>query len=227
MVLGAMFVSEDVHAIIEGHFRAIRGNKLARATMKWEKVSDLYYREYRDSALLIARHGYMGRFEYHSMILDTSKFDHDTYNEGDEELGYYKFFFNLLKWRMRHEGCEYFVTMDRRTNRQKDRLMKLRSYLNDHLFTWWWYEPVREIVPRSCKDVLFLQLTDILTGAVAFHANDRDTVPGARAAKVRLAQEIARGVGLPRLSIPTSPYRFYSNWVFRLDEPQRGQRRTS
>lgn len=225
MVLGALFLSEDVHDDIEQEFREIRGDRLANAEMKWEKVSDYYFDQYRESALLIARRGAIGHFEFHAMMLDRSKFDHETYNQGDEELGYYKFFFNLLKWRMmRHEGSVFYVTMHRRNNKVKGRLDTLKYYLNSHLFTKWSYEPVREIVARAAPEVLFLQITDILIGAIAYHANNRDAAPNAKRAKVRLAREIARGLRVPSLSLETRGYSFYSNWRFRLEEPQRQRR---
>lgn len=222
MVLGALFVEEDARTKLEQAFRGIRGTQLANATMKWEKVSDKYFSEYEQSALLIAKRGRVGMLEYHAMTLDTTKFDHDTYNAGDDELGYYKFFFNLLKWRMiRHKGAVFYVTMDRRHNRKADRLEELKWYLNQHLVTYWSYEPVKSIVARSCKEVLLLQITDILTGAVAYHANKRDNKPDARRAKVKLAQALARGFGLPRLDVDMGSHTFYSVWHFRLEPPRR------
>lgn len=225
MVLGALFLSETAQGTIGQIFDRIRQERLAGMPMKWESISNWFMCEYQEVAMLIANHGQLGRFEYHAMIINTSMLDHDTYNEGDAELGYYKFFFQLLKHRMRHKDAVYYVTMDRRTNRKKHRLADLRSHLNNHLWTNYGYDPVRTIVSRKCSDVNFLQITDILTGAVAFHANDRDKARDASPAKTTIAKKLARALGMARLSDATSSLSAFSVWPFRLRQPHVGQRR--
>ena len=63
---------------------------------------------------------------------------------------------------------------------------------------------VRSIEPLCSKGEPFLQMNDVLLGAVGYHCNEGEKTPDAGVAKKRLAAHIAKEAGLAHLKTNTS-----------------------
>lgn len=187
----------------------LSANGITSGELKWTKVS-------RGKL-----HAYMAAIDYHfdrlvadgaechALIVDTTLLDHDHFNQGDDELGFNKFMFQLLYHRVgKRFGVNERITVDldaRNTNRD---VAELQMCLNRKVakeFGMPGHWPFSRVAHRDSKGSRLIQIADLLSGAVAWHMNAHDAAPNASEAKTALALHIAKRIGLRRLG-RTSPY---------------------
>ena len=193
------------------------------AELKWTKVSNQKLVQYQALVELYFKFSAVARFR--AIVVDTREFDHRRYNKGDTELGFYKLMYQFLLHSFGRElrqddRCIVYVD-ERTTSRYK--LSTLASVLNNGMrkkygFT---HEPVRNIQPLDSKREDFIQIADILMGAIGYHMNGGHLQPGARQAKIALAECIAHEAGLGNLAVPTPRWvQNFSIWHFHFRVPR-------
>jgi hypothetical protein len=83
-------------------------------------------------------------------------------------------------------------------------------------------KPIRNIQGLNSKGSDFIQVADILMGAIGYEMNGAHTRTNAKRAKVNLAEVIARKAGLVNLQQPTPrSSRHFSIWHFHFRNPAR------
>lgn len=211
MVLGAVVVpGTEVDAATNALAELLARHGVHAGELKWTKVSRGKLAAYQAAIdyyfdILVP----LGA-QCHALVVDTSLLDHQGYNQGDAEIGFNKFLFQLLFHRVGKpfgQTERIVVDMDAR-NSSRD-LMELQSILNRRMVRTFGIDgsfPFARIAHRDSKKSRLIQISDIISGAVAWHCNDHDAVPGASEAKAQLANHIASKVGLRRLG-RTSPMR--------------------
>lgn len=191
------------------------------AELKWTKITNQKYAEYQafvDAFFIGAKHG---MWSFHCMVLDTRRIDYGTYHQGDKDLGFYKFFYQLLLHpfgrRVGRDDQRVVVHFDERQSNYS--LADFRVILNRGLAKQYGItsEVIREVKAIRSHDSDVLQTADILMGAVGFHWNRVDLVPGTRQAKIDLANYIASQVGMATLRQRTpKKLHHFTIWFFRL-----------
>lgn len=175
--------------------------------MKWTKVSRTMLPAYKSFVDVFFEEVDLA---FHCIVIDRYALDYATYHRGDEELGFYKFYYLLISRKLT-AGDSYWLYTDERHNRKPYRLEVLKLTVNR-----WWHrqagvEPLQVVEPTRSHDEDMLQLADLLLGAVGYCWNDR----GESDAKVRLARHIADQMGWATLKVRTSPYATKFNiWVW-------------
>ena len=92
--------------------------------------------------------------------------DNDTFNNTDAELGFYKFYYQLLHhWIFDFNTYEIFL--DHKINRDKGRLKTLKKDLENTNLT----SSIKQVQGLPSNQQLGIQLADILTGLVASKMN--------------------------------------------------------
>ena len=197
MLIGGLWVPWDDELAIRASLMAVRAKHQLRAEMKWTKVTDKMLRAYMDFVDVFFEQCSM-RFK--CIVLDTRILDYRTYNSGDKELGFYKFYYQLIS-RNLSPRCEYWLYTDERQNRKPYRLEALKLAVNN-----WWtskkqVRPLRHIEPCKSHNDDIMQLADILLGAIASAWNERK----GRESKKLLKEHIAQHLSRPSLAIATAP----------------------
>lgn len=222
MVYGSLWVDADyVSRILDDFYYCKNG----LATMKWGRVSMRFLDNYKCVASLFIKWSKdpNPKLWFNSAVFNNSLLDYDTYSAGDAELGYYKFWYQLIYHRIRDSMATYYVVMDSRSNRNSNRLTDLRGVLNRKLNNRLQgiFDRVREIRVGQTRLEPFLQINDILTGAVAWYWNDRWQNPNADPAKVILYSYLCSLLGRKHLG-PTPKWEPRFNvWPFSLRLPAR------
>jgi hypothetical protein len=229
MVLGAMVVPGHAVAAYEAAITAILEVATMFGEVKWTKVSRSKLEVYRHLAAEHFRLVTSLRTEYHAMTIETQALDHAAYNQGDAELGFNKFLFELLWHRVgRRYGLneKIVVHLDSRTANRD--LVELTECLNKRAareFGGPLRAPFARVAFRDSKGSRILQIADLLAGAVAWHKNDHDARESPSAARIELANEIARLAGRQRLGANTRQGEWALNvWNFQLRPARRGAR---
>jgi len=150
---------------------------------KWKTVSPSKLSFYLKLMDFFFRQGYDLRFR--CIVVDTQRVDLHKYHEADKELGYYKFCYQLLKnWI--EDFHSYSIFLDCKTIRDPHRLAALRSYLRAaNLFA-----EIKNIQALPSNDLVLLQLTDVLLGAVSAKFNRSVTSEAKLAVIDRIEQHL-------------------------------------
>lgn len=224
MVIGGVILPSRQADSLHSAVNLFRESNRMHATLKWTKVSNQKFQEYRNFVDLFF--SFSRVINFRCMVLDTSLIDHETYSGGDRELGFYKFMYQFLVHSLRRyiqPGERALVRLDRRVTTYK--LSDLAAVLNAGLKRYlpkMDYAPVRSIEPRQCSGSDLLQIADVLLGAVGFQWNAYHARSEAKRAKVLLAEHIANRANLVSLTQATPRGKAdFSIWPFRLRNKKR------
>lgn len=125
---------------------------------------------------------------FRCVVIDAFEVDNDRYNDSDQELGYYKFYYQLLHNWLDSKN-DYYVFTDFKTNKERDRLHELQRITNRSLYG----SRIKILQAIDSKESLILQLQNILMGTVAYKFNYGDA--GKSEAKKELVKEVENYLG--------------------------------
>lgn len=162
--IGGIWLPSSKRNLFKESIKEIRQSENCFGEIKWNAVSPSKLSFYLKLVDFFFAQGYDLRFR--CIVIDTQTLDLDTYHQADQELGYYKFCYQLLKnWI--EDFNTYSIYVDCKTNRNPDRLRTLKSFLsNANLLA-----DVRIVQALSSAQVVFIQLADLLLGAVSAKFN--------------------------------------------------------
>jgi len=186
--------------------RVFRSNDL-HAEVKWSKVSAARLEAYqRVVDFFFAEEA----LRFRVIVVDQAKFDPDRFHGGDRELGFYKFYYELLvQWL--EAGNEYLILLDFKQNQSADRYRDLRAVLTRKLKG---EAKILDLTVIDSRETPLAQLCDVLTGAVA-SAWCGDVRAGS--AKARLCGHIARHRGTPHMKFASASPAISKFNVFKIE----------
>lgn len=138
---------------------------------------------------------------FRCVIIDALEIDNEKYNDDDHELGYYKFYYQLIhNWVNSRDT--YYVFTDYKTNKEKDRLQELRRILNRQYIK----DNIEIIQAINSAESVILQFQNILMGTVSYKYNYGDN--GASIAKSELVAYVEKKLGRKIGATYLSEYKF-------------------
>ena len=217
MVLGGLITLRENEEAFKQAMNLYRQSNHMLSEIKWTKVSNQKIQEYK--ALMDLYFSLNRSFHFKAIVIDTQEINHRRFNKNDAELGFYKLMYQFLL----HSFGAYLTSadkciiyLDQRTT-SKYKLSTLCAILNNGLRKKYALngKPVRNIQVLDSKNNEFIQVADVLMGAIGYEMNGAHTRTNAKKAKVLLAEYIARKAGLLNLQQPTSrSSRHFSIWHF-------------
>ncbi len=135
--------------------------------LKWQKVSPLYFHLYRDIIDYFFSAEYL---RFRVILVEAAKVDNMHFNNEDAELGFYKFYYQLLHHWI-YDFNRYDIFLDFKVNRNKGRLKELDKVLNNANIT----SRIKQVQGLPSEQSLGIQLADVLTGLVASKFNGNVT----------------------------------------------------
>lgn len=218
-LIGSIWIPNNLEILLRHAFDDFRTTSaLQKAVIKWTSVVDkepwhTVYQGWVDTFCRLAKKDIL---EYRCIVLRTADIDHKTYNDGDPEKGFYKFYYQLLYHRMRRTSEYHYAYLATRGENPSD-VDKLARILNVSLHNNRTGAQVLAVDARPEREDTLIQLADLLTGAVSYHLHERHLKPNARKAKIELAQRLADQLGRQSLGEPCSPMeRRFNVWHFQL-----------
>lgn len=196
LVLGAMVIERAHVAQASSEIQAVRErHRLHEKEIKWARVSNAKLEGYRDVVDSLFRLCAHDLVHFHALHVDTSTFDHARFNGGDHEAGFNKLIYQLLLHKVgRKYGGLYRLeaSLDHRVTLQHP--SDLRVMLNAALAKYYDLPdaPFRDVCFKHSHRSHFIQLCDILVGAIAYRKNGFHERDGANTAKRTLAEHILR-----------------------------------
>jgi len=162
--------------------------------------------------------------QFNAILIDRKEINLKHNEKKDAELGFYLFYYQLLKHNS-NKNIDYYIFLDRRNNKSDTRLDDLKKFLiNEQLIpTGLKFNPVikginvKKIEAVNYKDYNLIQISDLLLGAIGFHYNKRHVKEGAMRAKCEFALYIANKIGTKNLIFSTGKkgYKNLNLWLFK------------
>lgn len=165
LLIGGLWLPAARRDDIKSRITALKERYGARGEIKWKKVSPSQLDFYVALVDLFVDFGLDLRFR--CIVVEAAKVDMVRYHDSDGELGFYKFYYQLIHhWIL--DFNEYRIFCDAKTNRVGDRLDVLRRCLNCANLS----SEVTSIQALPSRDVAIIQLTDFLVGIAGARLNE-------------------------------------------------------
>jgi hypothetical protein len=220
MVLGGLILRADDVPLFNETIQKFREETKMYAELKWTKVSRSKLPVYKRFIDYFFALNNTDRLFFRCIIIDNHQVDHRKFSKGDKELGFYKFFCQLLLHcfgRYAKEDSRYIILFDERTSKYPLNTLKIilnRGIKRNFALK---SEVIRSVEARESRGSNLIQLADILMGAIGFQKNGFHLLAGSSQARVELASYVASQAGLVSLTEDTrrGQYRFMI-WNFKL-----------
>jgi hypothetical protein len=197
MVIGSLWLPEDFRAEGKAAIHELRHRHGIGSEFKWRKVSPSKLAFYRDAVDWFYAAGSDLRFR--AIVVDRTKIDLVKFHDGDGELGFYKFYYQLLLHWTR-ECNRYQVFCDHKSNRLPSRLKTLEACLNRANLA----SEIKVQATRS-EESVFVQLCDVLTGLTQARFNGEERLGPA---KRDLLKHLEASLGHPVRSTSVGEQKF-------------------
>jgi len=177
VMIGSLWVPEDLRNEIKSRVGALRQRHQAWGEIKWSKVSPNRLEFYVELIDLFFSYG--GNLRFRCIAVDTTQLNM-ALNDGDGELGFYKFYYQLLHhWILDFNA--YRIFCDVKTNRDPKRLPVLKRCLARGNLS----SSINAVQSLPSHEVVPIQLCDLLLGAASSRVNETLGDGTAKAAVVR------------------------------------------
>lgn len=187
MAIGSLWFPSEFRDRYKQKIHELRDHHRIGPEFKWSKISPSKEAFYLDLVRWYLSEGDDLRFR--CILVDHKQVNLEQYHDGDQELGFYKFYYQLLHHWI-NECNEYAVFCDFKSNRLGNRLPMLQTCLqNANLFA-----NVSNVQSVRSEESVLIQLVDVFSGAVAAKMNDRLS---AGSAKWHVVEELERGICHP------------------------------
>lgn len=194
MAIGSLWAPRERKLELTKAARALFRHEGLNAEVKWSKVSTSRLPSYKRVVDFFFA---ADALRFRVIVVDHFKFDPDRFHGGDRELGFYKFYYELLiRWF--EPGNEYLVLLDFKQNQGARRYRDLRAVLSRKLRS---EARILDLTVIDSAETPLAQICDLLTGAVA-SAWCGDAKPGS--AKAALIAHIAQHLGFSGLKIASA-----------------------
>lgn len=188
LMIGALWLPTDLREEAKAKIARLRERHNVHGEMKWRKISPSRVDFYAEVIDMFFAYGSDMRFR--CIAVDHAKTDLDHFHDGDGELGFYKFYYQLLHhWIL--DFNEYTVFCDLKSNRSPTRLAELRKVLsNANLLA-----EIVNVQPLPSGQLVLMQLCDILLGAASSRLNfDAPASPAKLAIVERIEARLGRKI---------------------------------
>jgi len=192
MIIGSLWLRAGDRAFYKGAIHKLRNQYKIGGEFKWQKISPSRVEFYKALLKWFYEQGESLRFR--CIAIDNTQVDLVKFHESDQELGFYKFYYQLLHHWI-HDFNEYSVFCDYKSNRKRDRLHVLKKCLRNANLS----ANVINVQAIRSRESVLIQLTDLLVGVASGCLNKRVAQDGA---KYQVAKHLEHLLG--RKIAPTS-----------------------
>ena len=206
LMIGSLWLSADLRATVKERISELRLKHKVYGEIKWRKISPANQAFYIDLVDLFMSFGLEMRFR--CIAVDRTEVNLVRLN-GDAELGFYKFYYQVLQhWIF--DNNDYRIFCDLKPNSDRLRLSALKTVLGSSNRT----STIEAIQAVPSREVVLLQLCDVLLGAVSSRANEKQKLG---AGKLTIVEHLERRLNRDRLGPTTSTERKFNVFRIRLD----------
>ncbi len=174
MVIGSLWLPEEERTPFKSEIQKLRDEYKIGSEFKWQKISPSRCEFYKQIVEWFHGKGELLRFR--CIAVDRQMVNLKLYHENDQELGFYKFYYQMLHhWILDFNEYAFFV--DFKSNRRRDRLHVLRRCLDYSNLS----SVVQSVQAVRSEESVLTQMADVLTGMAAYRLNNQIREKSAKA----------------------------------------------
>lgn len=187
LMIGSLWLPSDLRQEIKCRIKGLRARHGVWGEIKWTKVSPSQIDFYTELVDLFISYGDNLRFR--CIAVDRTQLDLSLH-DNDGELGFYKFYYQMIHhWIL--DFNEYTIFCDAKSNRDIRRLPVLQRCLSKANLS----SCIGGVQFLPSKEVVLIQMTDLLLGAASSRINETLREGTAKAAIVqRLESALGRAL---------------------------------
>jgi hypothetical protein len=167
MVIGALLLLRGNKSKVVEDLKGLQQRYGFIHEIKWTKTGRKFVDFYK---ALIDYFIIRSDLRYRCIIVDKDKVDYTHYHNDDKELAFFKFYYLMLKQKIM-DFKDYYIFLDRKPTRDKNRARALHAYLESHILLHKQECSIKHFQAYGSKENILLQLVDYLTGLVGFQVN--------------------------------------------------------
>lgn len=161
--IGGIWIPAENRLQLKDDLKAIKASYKINGELKWHKMSPSYYNLYKE----IIDYFFSSQFiRFRVILVEANLVDNVKFNNTDAELGFYKFYYQLLHHWI-YDFNTYNIFLDHKVNRNKGRFKELERVLDNANLT----SDIKQVQGLPSNEQLGIQLADVLTGLVASKVN--------------------------------------------------------
>ena len=165
MVIGSLWLKGDDREGFKTAIHELRDKHKVGGEFKWNKVSPSRLDFYKDLITWFIDQGDNLRFR--CIAVEQQKINLLKYHENDQELGFYKFYYQMLHHCV-DDFNEYSIFCDFKTIKRRDRLHVLAKCLSKANLS----STIKKVQATRSRESVLMQLADVLTGAASARLNN-------------------------------------------------------
>jgi hypothetical protein len=180
--IGATFLRNDAAKRLAGVIDKIAASneRFPVREFHWTDMQKVQLQQYLRLVALFMEEVHAKGLRYRCVLIENSKLKHREYSDGDADLGLLKLTFGPIYAFASRFGPfnQYFVYPDKTTTKHPREAMIYA--LNNRVKTEFKVDcrPFRKVEPTSSDRSRLIQVTDVITGAIAYEKNKRHLAKG-------------------------------------------------
>ena len=173
MLIGSLWLPTDCRDKFKKDIHDLRNKHKIGGEFKWQKVSPSKISFYKELINWFNDTG--DQLRYRCIVVEHGQVDLKLYHNDDQELGFYKFYYQMLHHWI-YDFNEYHFFVDFKANRNRNALSDLKKCLEFSNLS----SAVKQLQAVHSRESVLIQLTDVLTGIAACRLNDSIRSDGAK-----------------------------------------------
>ncbi len=165
LLIGSLWLPTNQRVFVKEKIKSLKDKYKVGGQLKWQKLSDSRLEFYIELVNLFMSFGKDLRFR--CIAVDAKKVNFHLYHFDDKELGFYKYYYQLIHHWILDFNC-YRIFCDLKTNRNPKRLEDLRQCLNNSNLS----SSINSIQSLPAGESALIQLADFLLGATGARLNE-------------------------------------------------------
>ena len=160
--IGGIMIERNERLNIKQQINDLKKEYDIKSELKWNRVTDSCLELYKKMIDIYINNN----IKFRSICIDSNKVNIKKYHMDNPELGFYKFYYQLLNNWLKVD-MKYTIYTDIKTYSNPDVLTDLKRCLNRSKHV----DVVENIYAIDSSESVFLQLEDILMGATSYKMN--------------------------------------------------------
>jgi len=169
MAIGSVFIPRKEKSLLAQKIKNLKLKHLFYQEIKWNKVGGRYMNFYQELIDFFIKSKLL---QFRCIVVDKKKIDYKSYHQDDKELAFFKFYYLMLRPKL-HDFNKYYIFLDKKPTRDKNRARALNAFLDSHLLYNCEQSQIKHLQAYDSKDNVLIQLADFLTGLVGFVNNNK------------------------------------------------------
>jgi hypothetical protein len=163
---------ENLPSDFEFHFSQMKVDNVEL----YKKLIDIFFKFYFEKCDIkrgINEQRFYRKICFEALLIEHNKIDHNLYSAGNSELGFFRFYYQLLFYSVKKhyvKGKQFHITIDRINTTDKKIVHDLQSRLFNELIDIT-PNPIQNLQKQDSKAELMLQMADVILGLVSFSWN--------------------------------------------------------